>query len=79
MKKDESYLRKVVLPLETLLTSYKRVIIKDSCINAVCYGAKLMIPGVLRFSSEIEVGQEIVFVSTKGEAVALGIAEMTTS
>lgn len=25
-----------------------RVVVKDSAVNAVCYGAKLMIPGVLR-------------------------------
>lgn len=47
--KDESYLRKVISPLETLLTSYKRILIKDSAINAICYGAKVMLPGVLRF------------------------------
>ena len=46
---DESYLRKVIRPLETLLTSYKRIVVKDSAVNAVCYGAKLMIPGLLRY------------------------------
>lgn len=34
---DESYLRRVVMPLERLLTPYKRVIIKDSAVNAICY------------------------------------------
>lgn len=48
-QRDESYLRKVIKPLETLLTSYKRIVVKDSAVNAVCYGAKLMIPGLLRF------------------------------
>jgi len=43
--KDESYLRRVVMPLETLLTNYKRCVVKDSAVNAICYGAKLMIPG----------------------------------
>lgn len=47
--RDESYLRKVIRPLESLLTSYKRIVVKDSAVNAVCYGAKLMIPGLLRF------------------------------
>lgn len=47
--RDESYLRRVVRPLESLLTTYKRVVVKDSAVNAVCYGAKLMIPGLLRF------------------------------
>lgn len=76
--KDESYLRRVVMPLEVLLTSYKRLVVKDSAVNAICYGAKLMIPGLLRFENEVEVGEEVVMMTTKGEAIALGIAQMTT-
>uniref|UniRef100_A0A803KRZ3 Dyskerin-like domain-containing protein n=1 Tax=Chenopodium quinoa TaxID=63459 RepID=A0A803KRZ3_CHEQI len=43
--RDESYLRRVIMPLEVVLTSYKRLVVKDSA----------------------------------GEAIALGIAEMTTA
>lgn len=46
--RDEAYLRRVVMPLERLLTSFKRLVVKDSAVNAICYGAKLMIPGLLR-------------------------------
>ncbi|GAV78729.1 PUA domain-containing protein/TruB_N domain-containing protein/DKCLD domain-containing protein [Cephalotus follicularis] len=77
--RDETYLRRVIMPLEVLLTSYKRLVVKDSAVNAICYGAKLMIPGLLRFENDIEVGEEIVLMTTKGEAIALGIAEMTTA
>ncbi|WEW56279.1 centromere/microtubule-binding protein cbf5 [Emydomyces testavorans] len=76
--RDESYLRRVVRPLESLLTTYKRVVVKDSAVNAVCYGAKLMIPGLLRFEAGIEVHEEVVLMTTKGEAIALGIAQMST-
>ena len=38
-----------------------------------------MIPGVLRYESGIEVGKEIILITTKGEAVALAIAAMTSS
>lgn len=77
--RDETYLRRVIMPLEVLLTSYKRLVVKDSAVNAICYGAKLMIPGLLRFENDIEVGEEVVLMTTKGEAIALGIAEMTTA
>lgn len=93
--RDESYLRKVIAPLETLLTTYKRIVVKDSAVNAVCYGAKLMIPGLLRYGKRsgssspvivliitteagIEVHEEVVLMTTKGEAIALGIAQMST-
>ncbi|PWA53427.1 Dyskerin-like protein [Artemisia annua] len=77
--RDETYLRRVIMPLEVLLTSYKRLVVKDSAVNAICYGAKLMIPGLLRFENDIENGEEVVLMTTKGEAIALGIAEMTTA
>ncbi|KAI5865642.1 putative rRNA pseudouridine synthase [Durotheca rogersii] len=76
--RDESYLRKVISPLETLLTSYKRIVVKDSTVNAICYGAKLMIPGLLRYEDGIETHEEVVLMTTKGEAIALGIAMMST-
>lgn len=77
-QRDESYLRKVIRPLETLLTTYKRIVVKDSAVNAVCYGAKLMVPGLLRFEAGIEVNEEVVLMTTKGEAIAIGIAQMST-
>ncbi|KAI9818531.1 MAG: centromere/microtubule-binding protein cbf5 [Pycnora praestabilis] len=76
--RDESYLRKVIRPLESLLTTYKRIVVKDSAVNAVCYGAKLMIPGLLRYEGGIEIHEEVVLMTTKGEAIALGIAQMST-
>lgn len=38
-----------------------------------------MLVGVLRYSDNIEVNSEIVIVSTKGEAVAMGIAKMSSA
>merc|ERR1712156_346177 len=52
--KDETYLRRVVRPLEALLTKHKRIIMKDSAVNAICYGAKILLPGVLRYEDNIE-------------------------
>lgn len=63
--KDETYLRRVIMPLEVLMTSKKRLVVKDSAINAICYGAKLMIPGLLRFENGIEVDEEVVLMTTK--------------
>ena len=66
--KGETYLRRVIRPLEILLLKHKKIVVKDTAVNAICYGAKLMIPG-----------DEVVLMTTKGEAVAIGIAQMTTA
>ena len=68
--KDESYLRRVVMPLERLLIHLPRIVVKDSAVNAICYGAKMMVPGLLRYEAGMEVGQECVLMTTKGEAIA---------
>ncbi|KAI0130045.1 centromere/microtubule binding protein CBF5 [Xylariales sp. AK1849] len=77
-QRNEAFLRKIIQPLETLLVGYKRIVVKDSTVNAICYGAKLMLPGLLRYESNIDIHEEIVIITTKGEAVALGIAMMST-
>lgn len=70
--KDETYLRRIIKPLEALLTGHKRLIMKDTAVNAICYGAKIMLPGVLKYEDGIEMGEEIVVVTTKGEAICIG-------
>lgn len=55
--------------MECLLIGYKRVVVKDSAVNAVCYGAKLMIPGLLRYEADIAVHEEVVLMTTKGLVV----------
>jgi len=77
--KDESYLRRVVQPLERLLISHKRLVVKDSTVNAICYGAKLMLPGILRYESGIDLNDDVVMMTTKGEAIATGNALMSTA
>ena len=47
--------------------------------NAICYGAKILLPGLLRFDDGIEINDLVVIMTSKGEAIALGIALMTTA
>jgi len=67
-----------VMPLESLLVNLPRIVVKDSAVNAICYGARLMLPGVLRFSEDVDVGTQVVLMTTKGEAIAIAHAQMTT-
>lgn len=45
--------------------------VKDSAVNAVCYGAKLMIPGLLRYEADIALHEEVVLMTTKGTLIFL--------
>lgn len=48
-------------------------------VNAICYGARILVPGILRYEDGIELNEEIVIVTTKGEAIAIAVALMTTA
>lgn len=48
-------------------------------VNAICYGAKIMLPGVLRYEDGIELNQDIVVITTKGEAICSGEGPVTHS
>ena len=61
------------------MIDYPKIVVKDSAVNSICYGGKLLVPGILRYSAGIEVQNEVVLMTTKGEAIAMGIALMTSS
>lgn len=67
---EEKYLRGIVRPLESLLVGYPRIMIKDSAVNAICYGGQLCAAGVLRYDS-FDTNTTVVLMTAKGEAVAL--------
>jgi H/ACA ribonucleoprotein complex subunit 4 len=77
-KKDESWLRKVVQPMENALKFIPKIYIRDSAVDSICHGAKLAVPGISKLDLEIESGSTVGFFSLKGELVALGKAAMST-
>jgi tRNA U55 pseudouridine synthase TruB len=77
-KKDETWLRKVVLPVETAVRLLPKVYIKDSAVEAICYGAHVAVPGISRLDSGLKPGDLTAVMTLKGELVALAKAEMST-
>ena len=68
---DESRLREVIRPVEEALGLLPKIWIRDSAVDAVCTGASLAMPGILRLESGIEKGVMVAVLTQKGEAVAL--------
>ncbi len=75
---DESELRRVVWPIESCLEGIRRVVVKDSAVDAVCHGAMLAIPGVISLSKGIAKGETVVLLTAKGELIGIAEASMTT-
>jgi H/ACA ribonucleoprotein complex subunit 4 len=75
---DDEQLRRVIMPMERGLTHLSKIVIRDSTVDAICHGADLAMPGVLKLSSCIKVGDVVAVFSLKGEAVATGMAHMSS-
>jgi len=73
---DESLLRDVVMPIEEALGSFPKLFIRDSAVEAICHGANLASPGVLRVERGIKAGDIIALMTGKGELVGLAKATM---
>ena len=76
-KKDATKLMTMIKPVEYALSELKSVIIRDSAVDAMCHGAQLAIPGILKISPNLKKGDVVGIYTQKGEAVAL--AESTMS
>jgi tRNA pseudouridine55 synthase len=76
-KQDASKLMKMIKPVECALSELKSVVIRDSAVDAMCHGAQLAIPGILKISPNLKKGDIVGIYTQKGEAVALAEAAMS--
>jgi len=74
---DESLLREVIIPIEEALWQFPKIFVRDSAVDAICHGANLASPGVLRVEGEIKAGDTICFMTMKGELIGLGRATLS--
>jgi len=75
---NEVPLRNMIKPMEVALTSLPHIVIRDSAVDAICHGADLALPGIVKLDSSIERNKLAALFTLKGEAVALGRALMTS-
>ena len=75
---DDEPLRKILRPFEDAAQLLPKIWIRDSAVEAVCNGAQLAIPGILRYEVGIQVNDLMCVMTQKGEAVALMRADMSS-
>jgi H/ACA ribonucleoprotein complex subunit 4 len=77
-KGNDGKLKKLILPIEYGMQTIPSIVIRDSAVEAICNGAKLAIPGILKVSSNIKKGDVVGIYTLKGEIVALAEASMSS-
>ncbi|MHA1860277.1 MAG: PUA domain-containing protein [Candidatus Asgardarchaeia archaeon] len=76
---DESLLRKVIKPIEYAVKHLPRIVVRDSAVDAICHGADLAAPGVLKVDTGIGPNDLVAILTLKGELVALARAKFSTT
>ncbi len=76
--KDDSLLRKVILPGEYAVSHLPKIMVTDSAAASITYGADLAVPGIAYVHEGIRKGDDVGVFTLKGEIVATGIAQMHT-
>ena len=77
-KKAEIELKKFLFPMEKAIEHIPKIWVFDSVIPYLVNGSDLMMPGVSKFSSDIELDELVAVLSLKGELVLLGRAKMNS-
>mgnify|MGYP001770726693 FL=1 len=74
----EDLLRTYVKPVEYMVRHLPKVWIRDSAVDAICHGAALAVPGIVKLTNNISKGSLVAIMTLKNELVALGYAEMSS-
>jgi H/ACA ribonucleoprotein complex subunit 4 len=74
----EDKIRSLIKPIEYALKHIKAVVVRDSAVDALCHGAQLAVPGIVRLSKDIAKGDLVGVYTLKGELIALAEAAMSS-
>lgn len=75
--KREEKLRRMIIPVETILGAIGTLVVKDSTVDSICHGAPIAVPGISAVEKNLQMGELIGVFTLKGEIISIG--ELTMS
>jgi predicted rRNA pseudouridine synthase len=76
--KDDTLLRKYIVPMEYIAAHLPKVLVRDTAVDAIAHGAQLAVPGIAILSKNINKDDTVAIMTLKGELVAVGRALMSS-
>ena len=73
---EEFYLRKIISPMEKIVSHLPKIYVRDTAVDALCHGADLAAAGVCYVDARIKPGLQIVYMTLKKELIGFGIASL---
>ncbi|MFW9936294.1 MAG: RNA-guided pseudouridylation complex pseudouridine synthase subunit Cbf5 [Candidatus Thorarchaeota archaeon] len=73
---DESYLRKIIFPMEKMVEHFPKIYVRDSAVDALCHGADLAAAGICFIDARIKINMLIAYMTLKRELIGFGLSKM---
>ncbi len=74
---NEAEIRRYVHPVEDLIEEMPKIWVRDTAVEALCNGASLALPGILKCESQVVPGGMVAVLTLKGELVGVGQSRMS--
>ena len=71
---DEFYIRKIVLPMERMVSHIPKIYVRDSAVDALCHGADLAAAGICYIDARIKKDTLVSMMTLKKELIGFGNA-----
>lgn len=74
----EKEIKKIILPVEKAVEYFPKIWVFDNCIDSLCHGANLNVPGISRLNEGIEENDNVAVMTLKDELICIGKAKMSS-
>ena len=74
---DDHEIRRLIRPVEAYIDGLPKIWVRDTAVEALCNGAPLAAPGIVKCESTVEAGEQVAALTLKGELIGIGEAKMS--
>jgi H/ACA ribonucleoprotein complex subunit 4 len=71
---NDYYLRRIVYPMEKMVSHLPKIYVRDTAVDALCHGADLASAGICYIDARIKKNMLVVFMTLKKELIGFGTA-----
>ncbi|MDX1797718.1 MAG: RNA-guided pseudouridylation complex pseudouridine synthase subunit Cbf5, partial [Candidatus Lokiarchaeia archaeon] len=74
MEGNDYYLRKIIYPMERMVSHLPKIYVRDTAVDALCHGADLASAGICYIDARIKKNMLVAFMTLKKELIGFGTA-----
>ncbi|MFX1388800.1 MAG: RNA-guided pseudouridylation complex pseudouridine synthase subunit Cbf5 [Promethearchaeota archaeon] len=73
-EEDDKFLKKIIFPMEKMVSHLPKIYIRDTAVDALCHGADLAAAGVCYVDARIKKNMLVAYMTLKKELIGFGVA-----